>query len=136
MCEVIYETLRQSIEEGKIILGDPLPPLEERIPGALESITGSIKFRSLYHKYDLVDLAAIYFTWFAKSQAFPNGNKRMAVIITDNFLWRYSHHFDSKFAVLHDVAIKIALDVETSRDEIVTLLTTLFRRIIVPNETE
>lgn len=84
LCENIYETYRELARVKKISY--PLPEFSTRYSGRLESIVGSVNLRSFLAGYNIVEVSTLYFVRLVKSQAFLDGNKRMAILFANTFL--------------------------------------------------
>jgi len=66
-----------------------LPPFNDRFPGKLESILGSISqtYGGDYLYPSVLDAAAGYLFRLICEHPFYNGNKRVAILFTDIFLY-------------------------------------------------
>ncbi|KKP59318.1 MAG: Death-on-curing family protein [Candidatus Gottesmanbacteria bacterium GW2011_GWA1_34_13] len=69
-------------------MGEPIPPIENRFPGKLESILASVRqtFDGKSLNATVLDAASAYFNQIIRGHPFQNGNKRLAVMYTHIFL--------------------------------------------------
>lgn len=112
-------------------MGEPLPPFNLRFPGVLETIVESAKLKSDLLSHGVIETAVTYLVHFAKSQAFPNGNKRMAVVFTNLFLIKNNYDMNKTWFELGKLVILISEDHSHRIDDIEKSLVPLFREIIV-----
>lgn len=130
LCEIIYEKFRNYQSENT--LGEQLPPLSTRYPGKLESLVESVKLKADLLSYDIYLVGATYYVKLARSQVFFNGNKRMAVVLTDLFFELNNYKANNNTWIdLADLTLLVSEEKEITTNEIIDLITGLFRKIYI-----
>lgn len=83
-CKIIYEVFREKQD-----FSEPLSPFNERLPGKLESILGSIAqtYDGKFLYPTVLDAASGYLFKIICEHPFYNGNKRVAILFIDIFLY-------------------------------------------------
>ena len=112
ICEAIYKTYKEFGPQAGV--GEPIPDFDSRYPNALESILGTVQYKSDTLKFDVKKTAVYYFVYFVKSQFFLDANKRLAVIFTDFFLRINGYKLNLPPATLRDIAILLSNDTRLS----------------------
>lgn len=126
LCKIIYEAYQKEAYQHNF---EPIPPFETRYNGALESLTESIKIKANLQSLDIVEVAANYYVRLARGQVFFNANKRMALMLTAQFLILNDFEFQ-KGVYLGPLTPAIVSTSEISRDEVIDLITPFFKKII------
>ncbi|MBT4124404.1 MAG: hypothetical protein HN981_01335 [Candidatus Pacebacteria bacterium] len=130
LCEAIYKKFRNY--QAKNSLGEQLPPLNTRYPEKLESLIGSVKLKSYLLSHDIHHIGATYYVKLARSQVFLNGNKRMAVILTDLFF--ELNQYNSKIHTwidLADLTLLVSEDRQNTNKQIIELIVNIFKKIYI-----
>ena len=108
----------------------PLPEFSTRFEGKLESILGSISLKGFLLQKNILEIAVSYFVTLVKSQAFIDGNKRMAIIFTATFLNINGYRLIIPQTTLGRIALAIAIDKTTSIRELEKIILPIFRKHI------
>ena len=124
ICETIYKAYKEFGPQAGV--GVPIPDFDTRYPNALESILGTVQYKSDRLAYDVKRTAVYYFVYFVKSQCFLDANKRLAVIFTDFFLKVHGHKIAMKPSTLRDIVIIISSDTNLSLPKTVEATLTIF----------
>lgn len=105
VCEELFEIFRKKIE-----FDEPIPAFDTRFPGRLESIINSVSqsYKGKYLNSTVIDAAVAYFNQLVRGHAFENGNKRIAVLFTDFFLWSNSIEFTLSWQEMYHFAVLVA----------------------------
>ena len=90
----------------------------------------SVKLKASLLSYDAIEAATHYYVHLAKSQAFLNGNKRMAVVLTDMFLYLNGLELQKGWFDLADLTLLISEDHTNNVGEIGEFVVPIFRKII------
>lgn len=108
---------------------EPIPEFSTRYPDKLEGclLQPFVSFAGLDPYPELVDKAATLFYLVTKNHPFLNGNKRLAVTITLNFLAKNGKWIQVLATDLYDVAKIVAKSKPAEKDDIVKDLTNFFR---------
>lgn len=132
-----------AIEEARVeafTTGVRIPPyrLDECNQNALESaLLAPQTSHGDEEKYpDLASKAAALLYALAKSQACPDGNKRVALILVIEFLARNGSTVDLDQDEIADLVLETAQTEASSHDAVVAELTDRLRPTIVPLTTE
>jgi death-on-curing protein len=113
-CASMYAAFRKILE-----FGEPIPLFEERFPGRLEGILGSVAatWDKKYLNATVLDGAAAYFNQIVRGHPFGNGNKRMAVLFTHYFLLMNGLDFTLSPQEMYNFAVQVALTGRKRRGE-------------------
>lgn len=89
---------------------EPIPPFDNRYPGKLEGILGSVKqtYGGQYLNSTVLDASASYFNQLIRGHAFENGNKRCAVFFTQFFLLMNKVELTLNPSEMYNLAVVIA----------------------------
>lgn len=128
VCEIIYKTFKDIASDYGV--DSPIPDFKSRYPGVLESILGSVQFRSWAEGLDIGMTASYYFVSLVKSQAFLDANKRNAVLMTDTFLRINGYKLGVNKNLLRNIAIFISLEENKGIPNLVEEMAKVFK--IVP----
>jgi death-on-curing family protein len=114
-CREIYSDLPKLIN-----FKAELPPFESRFVGKLESILGTVEATAFGEPLftTVSQVASAYFVKIVKQHPFLDGNKRMAVVCTDLFLFANGVESLSPFADWYWVAIQIAENRRLTQEEL------------------
>lgn len=111
---------------------EPLPPFETRYPGRLESVIGSVRNKAELLSYGLVKTAVAYYVQLAKSQAFYNGNKRMAIILSSIYLHFNGYYLKAPHKGFEDLTLFVSRDNKVTIEEAVEVITPIFEKLMAP----
>ena len=131
LCETIYNKFRENHAKYPGTMGEPLPLFNLRFSGVLESIIESARLISDLLSHDIVEIAVTYLVHLAKSQAFSNGNKRMAVVFTNLFLLLNGYDMTKTWFDLGKLVYLISENHSSRTEEIEKELVQIFRKIII-----
>jgi death-on-curing family protein len=130
LCESLYNVF---INPEVIKFSEPLPPFYTRYSGRLESILGSVEqsFDGVFIYGTILEAATAYYVKFIKGHPFLNGNKRMAFLYTHVFLQMNNCNFSLDDELIKKLALSVALDTESSYEEILVSVKSVFEKGIV-----
>ena len=83
ICRTIYDLFKP-----KVHFDQPLSSFDDRYEGRLESVLGAVRqsYGETFFYPTILDVSAAYLVKINVRHAFFNGNKRMSILYTDNFL--------------------------------------------------
>jgi death-on-curing family protein len=131
ICRAIYKAYKEVAQKAGVEA--PIPEFDTRYPGALEGILGSVQYKADTLNYDIKTTAAYYFVHFAKSQCFIDGNKRLAVVLTNVFLRLNGYQLTMLPSTLRDLAIIIAKNKSLSVGYAAQQIDQLFHLVKIKN---
>lgn len=117
--EVAFESAQQ------LLATEPMPAFHTRIAHRLEAVLAApfAWFDGREQYPSLEEKAAVLFYAACKDHPFQNGNKRMAVILTNTFLMLNGVELDTDVLTLYDVAYDVTETMSDRRPEALTYLT-------------
>ena len=106
VCESLYRKFKERLEYN-----EPIPDFEKRFEGRLESVLGSVRqtYGGKQLNETIFDAAGAYYNQLVRGHVFRNGNKRMAVLFTDYFLWKHKIAFTLTSEEMYHFAILISV---------------------------
>ncbi|WP_409048273.1 type II toxin-antitoxin system death-on-curing family toxin [Microbacterium sp. HA-8] len=115
-----------AFESAQLLLTtEPMPALHTRAPHRLEAVLAApfASFDGREQYPSLEEKAAVLFYAACKDHPFQNGNKRMAVVLTNTFLMLNGAELDTDALTLYDVAYEVTETMSDRRPEALTYLT-------------
>lgn len=135
-CESIYKRFRE-LQSTLLPESEPIPPIETRYPGRLESIVGAVENRAELLDYDVLTTAVCLYVLLAQSQAFFNANKRMSIVISGSFLYMNGMSLMADPPYFSDLTLMVSKDDQSTIEELIESVTPVFRdltRQLTPKE--
>lgn len=109
---------------------EPMPPFNTREPGKLESCLAepfaTFGGKSLHRT--LNERAAVLFYLVIKNHGFSNGNKRMAVVLTNVFFFINKRWLVISNMTLYEIANSVAESSPSQKNTIIFALKTTFKK--------
>jgi death on curing protein len=112
-CERLFSDFK-----GLIDFDEPIPPFNTRFYGRLEAILESVRqtYGGKFLNSSVVEAAAAYLNQLIRGHPFRNGNKRLAVMFTHNFLLKNGLDFVLSSKELFAFAVVVARAGEVGRN--------------------
>ncbi len=127
-CKIIYEAFRKNA--STLGLEPPSYDFSTAYSETLEGILGSIELRARFTNQDVIEVATSYFVKIAKSQAFLDANKRMAVVLMGTYLIGNGYVLQVHPTKMIEIAVMLVKDRKTSIEKAIKILTPLFKRVV------
>ena len=127
-CEIIYKAFKERAPSFGI--EPPSYSFSNAYSNTLQGILGSVALRAKLTNQDVVEVAVSYFVKIAKSQAFFDGNKRMAIFIMGVYLFSNNYLLSTSPKKMIEIAVMLVEDKNISIDEAVGLLTPVFKEVV------
>lgn len=108
-----------------LLTTEPMPAFHTRTSHRLEAVLAApfSSFDGREQYPTLAEKAAVLFYAACKDHPFQNGNKRMAVVLTNTFLMLNGYELDTDALTLYDVAYEVTETMSDRRPDALSYLT-------------